>query len=61
MWSLQLFNKEPLGIWEFTSVPMTTVTVLKRLDQPLSCAEVPSEYGISWADFEINHHAAPQV
>lgn len=30
------------------------------LDHPLSCTEVSSEYGISWADLEINHHAAPK-
>lgn len=30
------------------------------LDQPLSCTEVSSEYGISRADLEINYHALPK-
>lgn len=30
------------------------------LDQPLSCTEVSSEYGISRADLEINYHAPPK-
>lgn len=31
------------------------------LDHPVSCTEVSSEYGISWADLEINHHAPPKL